>query len=213
MRMDWNVLMVGKGNSTFLIPVKFECVILFVVLLAHPASTPIKEDIIAKSTLLLVKYCGGKTRLGETNVCNPDEAYCLDTRFCLVSDVLGDCAAYLGECSSAQDCDDLNNQYCDKVEGKCKERLEEDACCFEGVDQCGPGLECIGDGDFIPFQCKPAVQSGVCNNQFCGGIAAFECDCLCKDGQAPVCVDDPNDGCDPAKGGADCGGICQCKQK
>ncbi|MDD5055591.1 MAG: hypothetical protein PHZ00_04985 [Candidatus Peribacteraceae bacterium] len=38
--------------------------------------------------------------------------------------------------------------------------------------------------------------------QFCGGIAAFPC---------PTgfdCVDDPTDSCDPASGGADCGGIC-----
>lgn len=39
--------------------------------------------------------------------------------------------------------------------------------------------------------------------QFCGGIAAFPC----PDGY--VCVDDPNDGCDPNNGGADCGGYCK----
>ena len=40
--------------------------------------------------------------------------------------------------------------------------------------------------------------------QFCGGIAGIQC----HDPNA-TCVDDPNDGCDPTKGGADCGGICQ----
>jgi hypothetical protein len=38
--------------------------------------------------------------------------------------------------------------------------------------------------------------------RFCGGIAARPC----PDGL--VCEDDPTDGCDPAAGGADCGGVC-----
>jgi len=37
---------------------------------------------------------------------------------------------------------------------------------------------------------------------FCGGIAGLPC----PEGYA--CVDDPADTCDPAQGGADCGGIC-----
>jgi hypothetical protein len=37
---------------------------------------------------------------------------------------------------------------------------------------------------------------------FCGGIAGI----ACPSGQ--VCVDDPNDSCDPQHGGADCGGVC-----
>ncbi len=46
------------------------------------------------------------------------------------------------------------------------------------------------------------AHTGACKSEFCGGIAAFPC----PDGK--VCVDDPNDGCDPMNGGADCGGIC-----
>lgn len=38
--------------------------------------------------------------------------------------------------------------------------------------------------------------------QMCGGIAGFPC----PDGMK--CVDDPGDDCDPAKGGADCAGMC-----
>lgn len=38
--------------------------------------------------------------------------------------------------------------------------------------------------------------------QMCGGIAAFPCP------EGMKCVDDPSDNCDPAKGGADCAGIC-----
>lgn len=52
-------------------------------------------------------------------------------------------------------------------------------------------------------------ESSVTDNQaakagaFCGGFAGF----ACPDGQ--VCVDNPHDDCDPAHGGADCGGICK----
>jgi hypothetical protein len=37
---------------------------------------------------------------------------------------------------------------------------------------------------------------------FCGGIAGFPCPA------GLTCVDDPSDTCDPAHGGADCGGVC-----
>lgn len=38
--------------------------------------------------------------------------------------------------------------------------------------------------------------------QMCGGIAGFPCPA------GKTCVDDPSDNCDPARGGADCSGIC-----
>lgn len=38
---------------------------------------------------------------------------------------------------------------------------------------------------------------------FCGGIAAQPCP------EGYVCVDDPRDDCDPARGGADCAGLCR----
>lgn len=38
--------------------------------------------------------------------------------------------------------------------------------------------------------------------QMCGGIAGFPCPA------GKRCVDDPSDDCDPARGGADCSGIC-----
>ena len=39
-------------------------------------------------------------------------------------------------------------------------------------------------------------------DQFCGGLVGKEC----PDGY--TCEDNPKDGCDPKKGGADCPGIC-----
>src|SRR5262245_37563125 len=41
------------------------------------------------------------------------------------------------------------------------------------------------------------------SKQACGGIAGKPCP------QGEVCVDDPNDSCDPKTGGADCTGTCR----
>ncbi len=38
----------------------------------------------------------------------------------------------------------------------------------------------------------------------CGGLAGTPCP------GDNTCVDDPTDTCDPARGGRDCGGVCQC---
>lgn len=61
---------------------------------------------------------------------------------------------------------------------------------------CPDGYSCIhtpGTNPDVPGKCL----------QFCGGIAAFQC-------HEPdeQCIDNPNDSCDPAHGGADCGGLC-----
>lgn len=57
-----------------------------------------------------------------------------------------------------------------------------------------------------PGQVCPQVCWGECTTepapQQCGGFANLPCP------DDKVCVDDPNDSCDPENGGADCGGIC-----
>ena len=47
---------------------------------------------------------------------------------------------------------------------------------------------------------KLSVLPGTC--QMCGGFANIKCP------NGLICVDDPNDDCNPAKGGRDCAGIC-----
>lgn len=55
------------------------------------------------------------------------------------------------------------------------------------------------------YECRGAALAwdgtGKCY-QRCGGFAGFGCD------GGLTCIDDPVDDCDPATGGADCGGIC-----
>jgi hypothetical protein len=58
------------------------------------------------------------------------------------------------------------------------------------------GLGCTPPGNPPP---QPTDGGGPA---FCGGIAAIRC------AGDQSCVDDPRDDCDPAHGGADCGGVC-----
>ena len=62
---------------------------------------------------------------------------------------------------------------------------------------CPSGYDCLLN--------RIADVPGTCV-QTCGGITGKGCSNLNE-----VCVDDPRDTCDPANGGADCGGICQPK--
>lgn len=62
--------------------------------------------------------------------------------------------------------------------------------------RCAAGTHCVAEGDSAA--CIP-------NSPSCGGIAGIACP------GAGSCVDDPSDDCDPSHGGADCGGICECR--
>lgn len=61
--------------------------------------------------------------------------------------------------------------------------------------ECESGFVCVEDG-----RGRSVCADG---SRLCGGIAGF----ACPEGYSG-CVDDPRDSCDPARGGADCGGLC-----
>ena len=71
---------------------------------------------------------------------------------------------------------------------------------------CAAGTHCQADVVMCIKAPCPPIASCVPDapRLFCGGIAGIPCP------GAGKCVDDPSDGCDPTKGGADCGGICSC---
>jgi len=80
------------------------------------------------------------------------------------------------------------------------------------ADQCpGSKIACKLCADGSAACPQTTCTEGVCGikidqcpeDMTCGGIAGIQCP------KGYACVDDPNDGCDPAKGGADCGGKCQ----
>jgi hypothetical protein len=75
----------------------------------------------------------------------------------------------------------------------------------DGTSDCAPNL-CAAVTCPTGSDCDPATGKCTPGPIRCGGIAGISCPGIGK------CVDDPNDGCDPAKGGADCGGICSCVQ-
>jgi hypothetical protein len=87
--------------------------------------------------------------------------------------------------------------------GRCELVAADDIACGGhriNPHGCPAGYECRGDA--LAYD-----GTGKCY-QTCGGFAGFQCG---RDGgsSAPdACVDVPNDGCDPAAGGADCPGFC-----
>lgn len=74
-------------------------------------------------------------------------------------------------------------------------------CVDDPTDSCDPsagGADCSG---FCVKGGGPATPPPSPRTT-CGGIAGLACP------SGATCVDDPNDACDPAKGGRDCSGVC-----
>jgi hypothetical protein len=78
-------------------------------------------------------------------------------------------------------------------------------CC--SVLVVGASLLGLACAPTVEAQQQSQPQEQKTGGEFCGGIAGFLCD------KGFICVDDPRDDCDPNKGGADCGGICQEEKK
>ena len=69
---------------------------------------------------------------------------------------------------------------------------------------CGCDGQTYSNSCFALAAGTSVASQGECESepQFCGGFAGLPCP------EGMSCVDDPDDSCDPANGGADCGGIC-----
>ncbi len=82
--------------------------------------------------------------------------------------------------------------------------IEDIACGGRTIHRrgCPAGYECTGAQMAwdAPGNCTPVAPA----EEFCGGIAGISCS-----KSTDVCIDDPNDSCDPDNGGADCGGVCR----
>jgi hypothetical protein len=90
------------------------------------------------------------------------------------------------------------------LEGSQCEEVDGEAVCVPNAPSVCAAVTCLEgnqceevDGEAV---CVPNAPSG----PFCGGFAGIACP------GAGICADDPNDGCDPDNGGADCGGSCVC---
>jgi hypothetical protein len=107
---------------------------------------------------------------------------CDDGEFCMYSeDAMCGAADHLGECAEVP-------EFCIEI--------------FAPVCACDGNT--YGNSCFAHAAGTSVVHEGECESEpeFCGGFAGIQC----PDGE--VCVDDPDDDCDPEHGGADCGGIC-----
>lgn len=74
-------------------------------------------------------------------------------------------------------------------------------CVDDPRDDCDPqanNADCIGICVYLDGRSAATASSG----QICGGFAGIQCPA------GKMCVDNPNDSCDPKKGGRDCSGIC-----
>jgi hypothetical protein len=79
-------------------------------------------------------------------------------------------------------------------------------CTCEAKAKCRAGQTWNASPDACRCEggAEPEADAGPSERVFCGGIAAFPCP------GGGSCADNPDDGCDPMRGGADCGGVCRC---
>jgi hypothetical protein len=108
-----------------------------------------------------------------------------DAAACVADEAPNPCAAVL--CPAPSTCDVVNG------EAVCTPIEQPNPCA--AVLCPAPSTCDVVDGKAV---CTPIAPT------FCGGIAAFPCP------GSGSCVDNPADDCDPRRGGADCGGICEC---
>ena len=161
-----------------------------------------------------VQLAGGPTDFAsgcntDSDCVKVDKACC--SNYGSTAILAGQEAAYKASlsCSSPQICPkfvtlpDYSAAECNGSTHKCELVKPADIKCGGFIapafqHQCPAGYNCTHLGPGL----NP--DSGGKCVQFCGGIAGITCH-----DSAQSCVDDPTDSCDPAHGGADCGGICQ----
>lgn len=204
------------------------CVLLGLVTACAPQTEPIPDEEVSRERDASAKgsgtcalpsgdTCGGQSQNGS---CWCDAA-CAKYGDCC-SDVAPTCGT--NECTLGNDATCGDDQTCNQVHCKklCPPGMSQTECCGPHYcadapapelcltdSSCGAGRLC--DHTECLSNCAegmicPAVCYGQCVDAppttMCGGFANFPCP------PDQICVDDPSDDCDPANGGADCGGVC-----
>ena len=144
--------------------------------------------------------CGATTCAPGLECCNPSCGLCVPPGGACIELACGPVDSCVDSCggkskSGACWCDDGCAAYGD--------------CCADKASTCDPPdcpdvcpQICAGeDVPVLPAECP--VPSCDCDEKvLCGGFAGLPCP------EGLHCFDDPEDDCDPANGGADCGGVC-----
>jgi len=151
-----------------------------------------------------VLACGGKS----TGKCWCDTA-CVQYGDCC-SDYQATCGGgEATECKSTADC--ATGEYCQApsgcdAPGVCKPKPTDVVCTQVITQYCSCEGEtktssngCVFDRFAHKGECEPQPKS-------CGGFANLPCP------SGEICVENPNDSCDPQNGGADCPGMCIAKK-
>ncbi len=149
-----------------------------------------------------------------TDACDPAANDSVCNRACVLEDATRRCDGIAGAvCPEGFKCVDDPSDMCDAATGAdcggvCEPaeppRCTDDAECpavLAACTQCPDGTLVCPHSACTNGQCSVTMEA--CPRpKVCGGIAGFPCEVGYE------CVDEPNDDCDPARGGADCGGIC-----
>jgi hypothetical protein len=168
--------------------------------------------------------CGGICQCVEIALCIQGSHFDSNACECVPDEQKVTCGGFGGfPCPGTLSCVDDPSDDCDPNNGgadcggicQCVEKV----LCVKGshFDSSADVCACVPDPTQDPCatvkcsagtHCQASDDGGagcVSDGPFCGGIAGIDCPGL---GQ---CGDDPNDGCDPKNGGADCGGRCTCE--
>lgn len=171
-----------------------------------------KADLVGSCEHPVKDLCGGK---GKGN-CWCDEA-CVDFGDCCsdAADVCGiepeppegtACGGWLGDtCADDEFCAYEPGQHCGAADASAVCLTQPDACILLVDPVCGCDGETYSNSCFAGMAGTGVLHEGECESVGpieCGGFLGLPC----EPGQ--MCIDNPEDDCDPANGGADCGGIC-----
>lgn len=157
-------------------------------------------------TLLLLPVCGCDGRTHDNSCFASMAGTSVAHEGACTAPAGGACGGHQGlSCGEDMFCDYEVEHMCGAADhtGTCQPVPE--VCTAEFDPVCGCDNQTYSNACRANAAGQAVFSVGACDDPvevICGGFGGIECP------SGLVCVDDPSDGCDPASGGADCGGVC-----